>query len=278
MENTLNVEEVSLDRLFCSPSNPRINDAAVPHVAASLRRFGWRQPIVAKRSGEVIAGNTRLKAAQSLSMETAPVVWFDGSEIEAAAYSIADNKTHEFAEWDDAALGSILQELQREDALEGVGFDDDEINSLLAELGDANVELDLDDPGPEEPPTQATARLGDLWVLGEHRLLCGDSTNEDDVTLLMNGERASLVSTDPPYLVDYSGERPNNSGKNWSADYKEVEITDAEGFFRSVFENMLTVIAPNAAVYCWHAHKRHAVISRIWDELGILDHQQIIWV
>jgi hypothetical protein len=92
------IETISISRLFYSPTNPRRNDAAVPHVAASLRRFGWQQPIVARRTGEVIAGNTRLKAAQELGMTEVPVWWFDGSDLDAVAFSIADNRTHEFAE------------------------------------------------------------------------------------------------------------------------------------------------------------------------------------
>ena len=98
------VETVPISQLYCSPTNPRRNDAAVPHVAASLSRFGWQQPIVARRTGEVIAGNTRLKAAQGLGMTEVPVWWFDGDDLAAVAFSIADNRTHEFAEWNDAEL------------------------------------------------------------------------------------------------------------------------------------------------------------------------------
>ena len=90
---TLQVESTDLDRLFCSPANPRVNEPAVPHVVSSIRRFGWQQPIVAKRSGEVIAGNTRLKAAMELKLTQVPVVWFDGSDLEATAYSISDNRS-----------------------------------------------------------------------------------------------------------------------------------------------------------------------------------------
>jgi ParB-like chromosome segregation protein Spo0J len=133
---TLKVETVPIDRLFCNPANPRINDPAVPHVAASIRRFGWQQPIVAKPSGEVIAGNTRLKAAQSLGMTEVPVVWFGGSDVEAVAFSVADNRTHEFAEWDEPALAQILEQLRAEDALDGVGYSSDEIDELLVQLED----------------------------------------------------------------------------------------------------------------------------------------------
>src|SRR5262245_45812064 len=116
----LTVEWIPIDRLYCSPSNPRLNDAAVPHVVASIRRFGWQQPIVAKRSGEVIAGNTRLKAAKTLGMESVPVHWFVGNDLDATAFAIADNRTHEFAEWDEPALAKILEQLRQEDSLEGV--------------------------------------------------------------------------------------------------------------------------------------------------------------
>ncbi len=144
---TLAVEWTAVDRLFCSPANPRDNDAAVPHVAASIRRFGWQQPIVARRSGEVIAGNTRFKAAEHLELDKVPVVWFDGSDVDATAFAIADNRTHEFAEWDEPALASLLEQLRTEDALDGVGYTTDDIDALLAEL--AQDAEDVEDPGPE---------------------------------------------------------------------------------------------------------------------------------
>ena len=132
MENLkLQIEWVVIDRLDLNPTNPRKNEPAVPHVAASLKRFGWQQPLVAKRSGEVIAGNTRLKAARELGMTEVPVVWFDGDETEAKAYSIADNRTAEFATWDLPALGELLEELRTEDALEGIGYDQDQIAELI---------------------------------------------------------------------------------------------------------------------------------------------------
>ena len=115
MDSTLDVTYVLTSSLFLSPSNPRFNDEAVPHVAASLRRFGFRQPIVAKKSGEVIAGNTRLKAALSLGIQNVPVTYFEGTDLEATAYAIADNRTHEFSRWDEPALGKLLRELQAED-------------------------------------------------------------------------------------------------------------------------------------------------------------------
>ena len=168
METTqLTVEWVAAERLFCSPSNPRRNEEAVPHVAASIRRFGWRQPLVARPSGEVIAGNTRLKAARSLGHDSVPVAWFEGTDLDAAAYAIADNRTHEFAAWDDQGLATLLEQLRAEDGLDGVGFDDAQIDELLAQI-QADLGGELEDRGAEEPPEDPVSRLGDLWILGDH--------------------------------------------------------------------------------------------------------------
>ncbi len=275
--STLNVEWVAVERLYCSPSNPRRNDEAVPHVAASIRRFGWQQPVVAKRSGEIIAGNTRLKAAQQLGHAQLPVIWFEGSDLDATAYQIADNKSHEYSSWNEPALAKLLAELRAEDGLEGVGYSNEEIDSLLAEFG-GDAPGEVDDQGPEEPPLNPVTRQGDLWLLGNHRLLCGDSTRLEDVRRVMGEDKAALVATDPPYLVDYTGERPNDSGKDWTENYREIDIEDASAFFRAVFTNVLSALGPKAAVYCWHAHKRSGEIQRVWAELGILDHQQVVWV
>jgi DNA modification methylase len=100
----------------------------------------------------------------------------------------------------------------------------------------------------------------------EHRLLCANSTHADDVARLMAGEKAILCATDPPYLVDYTGDRPDDSGKDWSATYREIDIEDAYAFFSAVFKNVLEVIAPHAAIYCWHAHKRCGEIQKVWAE------------
>jgi DNA modification methylase len=273
------VEIVPISRLFCSPTNPRKNDAAVPHVAASIRRFGWQQPIVARRTGEVIAGNTRLKAAQELGMAEVPVWWFDGTDLDAVAFSIADNRSHEFAEWDEPELAKLLQQLKAEDSLDGVGYSTEDLDALVQQLREQEeVDRELTDDGAEPPPAVAASKLGDLWCLGDHRLLCGDSTSSKDVHRVMAGDKAALVATDPPYLVDYTGERPNDSGKDWTDRYREIDIQNADGFFRAVFANVLDVLGPKGALYCWHAHKRCGDIQRIWRELGILDHQQIIWV
>lgn len=267
-----------IDRVKPYDKNPRINDGSVDSVARSISQYGFRQPIVVDKVGVVIAGHTRLKAAKKLGMTEVPVhVASDLSEAKARALRIADNKTHELAEWNVDLLSDevrALSALPDFDDFE-LGMDPRDIETAMNPDGRDGL-VDPDDV--PDPPKKSRTKRGDLWVLGEHRLMCGSSIDLADVKKLMNGSRAALVSTDPPYLVDYTGERPKDKGKDWSAQYKEFEIKDAPGFFRALFSNVLEVIAPKAAIYCWHAHKRQAMIDRVWEELGILNHQQIIWV
>ena len=283
----LQVEWVAIDRLSPNPANPRHNDDAVPHVAASLRRFGFQQPIVAKRSGEVLAGHTRLKAARQLGLAEVPVAWFDGSDLDATAYAIADNRTHEFASWNELALAQILDELRKEDALAGVGYSPDDIDALLTELeagAGGPCGGPVDDPGPQDPPETPTSRAGDLWIVGDHRLLCGDSTKPDDVERVLGGERSVILSTDPPYCVNYTGaDRPvgedgKPSGKDWSHVYREVDIKDLGEFLDGVLSACLPHVAEDAPVYMWHAHVQQPTIAAVFERHGLLLHQVVVWV
>jgi DNA modification methylase len=234
----LAVEWTPIDRLQLNPSNPRINDAAVPHVAASLARFGWQQPVVAKRSGEVVAGNTRLKAARSLGMESVPVVWFGGSDLDAVAYGIADNKLHELSSFDPPALAKLLDELRREDAsFDGLGFSSDEVNELLAEMEAANADLTDPDAIPAMPDA-ATTQPGDVWLLGKHRVMSGDSANASDVDRLLGGEKIHLVHTDPPYNVRVEP-RSNNAiaaGLSSFGSASAIAASDARGMHHQGFD------------------------------------------
>ncbi|MCR9218567.1 MAG: DNA modification methylase [Planctomycetota bacterium] len=190
-------------------NNPRINDGAVDAVAASLREFGFRQPIVVDTEGVIVCGHTRYKAALKLGLEKAPVhVAKDLSPAQIKAYRIADNKSGELAEWNFDLLPIELGELQAmEFDLAALGFDEKELTKLLNAGGNAG----LTDPDEvPSPPDEATTRPGDLWILGKHRLLCGDSSSATDLDRLLDGEVIHLVNTDPPYNVKVEP-RSNNA-------------------------------------------------------------------
>lgn len=170
--------------------------------------------------------------------------------------------------------------------LKDVSFDDAALNQLIGSLArDAGIELDaaLDEDEPVEPPAEPVTQLGDLWLLDGHRLLCGDSTKSEDVTRLMNGQRAALMATDPPYLVDYKGGNhpqssvndPDVKDKHWD-DYKDPK-TSVDFFFAFLRLALDVALVENPAVYQWHASRRQALVEEAWTRAGLFVHQQIIW-
>jgi len=196
----MKVERRKIDDIRPYEQNPRQNDAAVDAVAASIREFGFRQPIVVDTEGVIVVGHTRWKAAQKLGLEFVPVhVAKDLTPEQARAYRIADNKSADLATWNYDLLPIELRDLQAADFDLGlIGFDDEELARLLGE----GVKDGLTDPDDvPEPPDEAVTQPGDLWVLGDHRLLCGDAGSAEDVDRLLDGARIHLISTDPPYNV-----------------------------------------------------------------------------
>ena len=189
--------------------NPRVNDHAVDAVAASIREFGFRQPIVVDAEGVIIIGHTRWKAAQKLSLAKVPVhVAKDLSAEKVRALRIADNKTHELSDWDFELLGLEVSELLSADFdISVLGFSDDEIKDLF-QTDVKEGQCDPDDV--PAPPDESTTRPGDLWILGNHRLYCGDSSSRDDVDRLLEGQTIHLVNSDPPYNVKVEP-RSNNA-------------------------------------------------------------------
>lgn len=269
----METETVPIEDVFESPSNPRRNDDAVEHVAASLRRFGWQQPIVARDDGEVIAGNTRLKAAKSIGMTEVPVVRFEGSAMDAVAYQIADNRTGEFASWEDQELTKLLRTLRDEDSLEGVGFDEKDIDQLLADMA-ADADNQVDDPGPEDPPEAPVTVKGDLWLLGDHRLLCGDSTSADDVERLLDGHKPALMVTDPPYGVKLDqGWRDRREGVGLMGKAQADVIHQDDGF---EWIPAMSLAACSVA-YVWHAAAFASTVQEGLLAAGYEVRQQIVW-
>jgi DNA modification methylase len=262
---------MNLEELSPAEYNPRtITEKAARGLEASIRRFGLVQPVVwNSRTKRVVGGHQRIEALKSLGKTEAQVVVVDLPDAEEKALNITLNNPAITGEFTDN-LQAILKELAEMPDLE---FEELQLDALV----DHKLDDIVEDEAPE-PPKKAVTRLGELWILGNHRLLCGDSTEPLAVGQLMRNQKADLFQTDPPYLVDYTGnDRPNTSGKDWSASYHETDIKDGEAFFRKVFSNAIPVLKENAAWYCWHAHKRAALIERIWLELGVLNHQQIVW-
>jgi DNA modification methylase len=196
----MHVKMCKVSDLQLCPHNPRRNDHAVEAVAASIREFGFRQPIVVDEHYVIVVGSTRYKAALLLGLEKVPVHVAAGlTPGQLKAYRIADNKTAELADWDDTLLVQELTELQKLDFdLNLVGFSAEE----LQELFQAEVEPGLTDPDAiPDPPDEPVTQPGDLWTLGQHRLLCGDACKATDVDRLLDGCVVYLVNTDPPYNV-----------------------------------------------------------------------------
>lgn len=197
------LEEWPLDRLIEYARNPRKNDHAVAAVAGAIREFGFRVPILARSDGLVVDGHLRLKAARQLGMETVPVLLADDlTEIQVRAFRLSVNKMAELADWDDAMLALELLELQTEDFDLGlIGFDEDDLARLLADDGGSPGDGLTDPDDTPEAPDKPITQPGDLWILGRHRLLCGDSTQPDVVARALEGESVDLMLTDPPYGI-----------------------------------------------------------------------------
>jgi DNA modification methylase len=197
---SLQIEMWTLDRIRPYENNPRVNEGAVDAVAASIREFGFAQPIVVDTDSVIIVGHTRLKAAQKLGLERVPVVVTSHLTPEQVrAYRIADNKTNELAEWNYDLLPIEIDALKEANYDLGLlGFDAEELAKIMGN----GIEEGLTDPDDVPlPPDEAITQPGDLWILGNHRLLCGDSSNPEHLDRLLAGKPIHLVNTDPPYNV-----------------------------------------------------------------------------
>lgn len=278
---------VPVAQLALDPANARLHpERNLSSIEASLRTYGQRKPIVVRRQGMVVeAGNGTLDAARRLGWTHLAAVVVDDDPITATGYAISDNRTAELAEWDDEVLARLLRDLRAEEVdLDALGWSDADLANLLADLDGEGEVPEGEDPGATEPPEEPVSRRGEVYQLGPHRLMCGDSTNPEDVATLMAGEQAVLMATDPPYLVNYKGgnhpqswhNKPDVKDKHWD-DYvdQEAGVEFFEAFLRVALERHLV---PGVAVYQWHAHKRQALVEEAWTRAGLLCHQQIIWV
>jgi len=238
---------VPVEELRAWAKNPRKNAEAVVKVADSIKRFGFGAPIVARKEDrQIIAGHTRLQAALRLGLSHVPVRYLDVTAEDAQLLALADNKLGEIAEWDEGMLSRVLQELKAAGAdLGASGFGTEELDRLLADLAAADVAGVEEDPVPELPETPDSVP-GTVYQLGPHRLLCGDSTREEDVAKVVAGERVSLLWTDPPYNVAYEGAAGSILNDKMPAGRFQAFLTDALRAFDAA-------MPAGAAFYIAHA-------------------------
>ena len=272
----MKVQQINIDRVIPYARNPRKNEAAVAKVAASIAEFGWRQPIVVDKQMVVVAGHTRLEAAKRLNFDKVPVHVAEGlTPAQAHAYRLMDNRSAQEAEWDEELLALELQDLKLDDLeLELTGFDLDEIDRLLAGVLD-EAEGNIDDDEVPDLADDPITKPGDLWVLGDHRLLCGDATVLTDVERVLDGGLADLTFCDPPYNVDYGNRAKDKMrGKN----RRIMNDNLGEGFYRLLYNacvNILTV-TKGAAYICMSSSELHT-LQKAFVEAGGHWSTFVIW-
>lgn len=271
------IEQWPVERLKPYERNAKIHSPAqVAQIAESIKRFGFNNPILVDSQDGIIAGHGRFAAAQELGLREVPVIVLDHlTDAERRAYIIADNRIAENAEWDSDILTAELAALNDEEFdLGALGFSDRELERMLA--------TDADGRADECPvvPDIATSQPGDLWLLGRHRLLCGDATSADDVARLMDGRKADMVFTDPPYGVNFSGAKYNPRAKAWAGIANDDRNgLDLRGFLCDVFGRMIAASAEAAPVYIWSVSMQEGYETlKALKECDIHIQSQLVWV
>ena len=280
ISSAYSVEHIPIGRLKPNLKNPRVNDQAVDAVARSIQAYGFNNPIITDGELNIAAGHTRLKAAKKLGLTQVPVIRVPGlvgSKFN--GFAIADNKTAEIAEWDPGRLNKIIAELNTDVDfdLTSLGFDDMELTNIL----DWDYQDDEEKADEAPPlPNVATANPGDLWLLGEHRLLCGDATKGDDLKRLVDSQQVDCLITDPPYGVDYHS---RGRKKNQWGDIRNDDMNshDMEAFLMKAFGNAAGVCRPGATAYVCHgigAAGVRVAFERAFLLAGFHLSSTIIWV
>ena len=275
------IETWPLDKLIPYARNPRKNDAAVSQMVASIREFGFKIPCLVRGDGEVVDGHLRLKAARQLGIAEVPVILCDEwTPAQVKAFRLMVNRSVTWAAWDEELLALELADLQMADFdLSLTGFNAKEIDELTLETNLAEDEVP---PVPATPTSQS----GDLWICGPHRVLCGDSTNAEDVARLLGDAKPLLMITDPPYGIELDSEWRDKAGLNGcgaaepsymkrrTAGHNETTIS---GDTRADWSEAFELVPSIQSAYVWHASKFTREVLDGLLRIGFLHHQQIIW-
>src|SRR6202049_1888192 len=260
-----------IERLVFYARNPRKNDAAVDRMVASIREYGFKIPVLARSDGEVVDGHLRLKAARKLGLSEVPVILCDEwTPAQVKAFRLMVNRSVTWAEWDDDLLGLELLDSKNLDFDLGLtGFDDEELAKLLAaqEATDGLCDEDAVPPAPQTP----TSKMGDLWLLDRHRLVCGDSTVQQTVSRVLVSVKPTLLVTDQPYGVEYDPEWRKRAGVNNSNRMGKVR-NDDRADWREAY-----ALFPGDVAYVWHGALHGDVIAANLAGCGLQPRAQIIW-
>jgi DNA modification methylase len=262
----MKVELIDIGRVIPYARNPRRNEKAISKVAASIKEYGFRQPIVVDEEMVIIAGHTRLQAAQSLGLKKVPVHIAEGlTAPQIKAYRLADNRTHEDAEWDDELLAIELGELNELGFdLDLTGFEAIELERLLDGAGIDG--LTDEDEVPPAPKTAIT-KEGDIWILGYHKLICGDSTKAATLKSLMKDELADMIFTDPPYNVNYGQSMKDNLRGN-KRKIKNDNLGDDFGQFLKDACTEMVKFCKGAIYICMSSSELHTLQSAFAEAGG----------
>ena len=240
----LHIEQWPVERLRPYANNPRKNDHVVDRMVGSLKEFGFRVPVLARADGEIIDGHLRYKAALAMGMTTVPVIPADDmTEGQIRAFRILINRSATWAEWDDELLLQELSKLCADDVdLTLTGFDDRELDRMLKEMEGNGKDPDAVPPAPEVPHV----RRGEVWLLGRHRLMCGDGTSEADCLRLLGDARLDMIWTDPPYNVGYE----SGAGKIQN---DKLPAAEFDAFLLALHQSMFAALRPGGAIYVAHS-------------------------
>ena len=275
MQGASKIEWQSVEKLIPYAKNARTHsDEQVAQIAGSIKEFGFNNPVLVDKDNSIIAGHGRVMAARKLGMDKVPVVILDHlTESQRKAYILADNRIALNSGWDSSMLSVELQDLKDDIDLSLLGFDPDELDSLLNPVEETEGLTDED--AVPEVPVEPKTKLGDIYILGNHRLMCGDSTSIDDVEKLMDGQKADMVFTDPPYGVSYTGGHNQKKRKGIIAD--TLQGNDLTDLFADALLCATMVTNDHSAFYIWYANGKAVETFASFSKLPLKVRAVICW-
>ena len=274
----MNIAELKIDEIKEYENNPRINDSAVNAVAESIKQFGFKVPIVVDGDNTIVAGHTRYKAAHRLGLAAVPcIVASDLTPEQIKAFRLADNKTSEIADWDsEKLLAEIKNLLNTEIDMSSFGFDMDSFNFEI----ESETELIQDVPPEVDFENEPKTKIGDVYILGNHRLICGDCTKAEIISKLFGDKQADLILTDPPYNMAYQGSGGTSAEVRKKSRIKNDNMSDEdfEKFLTAVYKSIESVMKNGACFYIFYKELGVGTFITALKIAGLTFKQELIWV